>query len=167
MLRIIFDTNIYSFIAEDKNVKEITARIKNNKELRVYGYRLIKEEIKNIPKTREYETHKYRTLLINLYSDLIKEQYSESPNITKLAELYYKEFQKLGGKRSFQDLKVDFGIVACATIHHLDLIVSGDEKTLKGNIALEAYKNVNIRNKLRTPNFYNFEDLKKAIGLSL
>ena len=167
MLRLILDTNIYSFIAEDKKVKEITTRMKDNRDLKVYGYKLIKEEIKSIPKKKQFQDHKYRTLLINLYNNLIKEQYNESSNITKLAELYYKEFQKLSGKRSFNDLRVDFEIVACATIHNLDVIVSSDEKTLKGNIALQAYKNVNVRNKLRMPTFYNFEDLKKAIGLSL
>ena len=167
MLRLMLDTNIYSFIAEDKNVKEIVVKIKDDKDLKVYGYKLIKEEIKNIPKNRKFQNHKYRTLLINLYNDLIKEQYNESPNITKLTELYYEEFKKLGGKRSFNDLRIDFEIVACATIHNLDVIASDDEKTLKGNISLQAYKNVNIRNKLRIPSFYNFVDLKKAIGLSL
>ena len=169
MLRIILDTNIYSTIAKDKNSKEITERIKNIKDLKIYSYRPIKEEIKSIPKTLRYDGHKLRTLLINLYFDLIKEQYPESSAIKKLAELYYKEFKfkKLGGKRSFDDLRIDFEIVACAAIHKLDLITSEDEKTLKGSIALEAYKNVSLRNRLKPPNFYNYNDLKKKIiGLS-
>ena len=167
MLRVILDTNIYSFIVKDKNTKEITEKIKNNKELKIYGYKLIKEEIKNTPKSRKYEDRKYRTLLINLYFSLIKEQYSELPNIKGLAEDYYKEFKRLGGNRSFEDIRIDFEIVACATIHNLDLIISDDEKTLKGDVALEAYKNVNLKNKMKTPNFYNYEDLKKIIGLSV
>ena len=166
MLRIIFDTNIYSFIAKDNNGKEIAIRIKNNKDLRIYGYRLIKDEIKEIPKGLKHDGQRLRTYLINLYFDLIKEQYPELPRIKKLAEVYYTEFKKLGGKRSFHDLGVDFEIVACATIHNLDLVVSNDNKTLRGAISLNAYKNVNLRNKLKTPNFYNLEDLKKVIGMS-
>ena len=163
MLRLIFDTNIYSTIAKNKNSKEIARKIKENNNLKIYGYKLIKEEIKETPKNLAYEGRKLRTLLINLYFQLIKEQYPESQNIKKLAEIYYKEFKKLGGKRSFNDLKNDFKIVACASIHKLDLIVSEDEKTLKGNIALKTYEEVNSRNSLRTPYFYSYKDLKKKI----
>ena len=163
MLRLILDTNIYSSIAKDKDSKEIARKIKGNNNLKIYGYKSIKNEIKEIPKSLKYGNQKYRTLLINLYFDLIKEQYPESQNIKKLAEIYYKEFKKLGGKRSFNDLKNDFEIVACASIHKLDLIISEDEKTLKGNIALKSYKEVNFRNLLRTPEFYNYESLKKII----
>jgi|SRR3989344_4198216 len=167
MLRLIFDTNVYSSIAKDKNFNKIVEKIKDEKEIRIYGYKVIKEEIKDIPKSIKYENHKLRTFLINLYYDIIKEQYPETSNIKKLTEIYYKEFKKLGGKRSFTDLKIDFEIVACASIHKLDLIISGDEKTLKGNIALKAYNEVNLRNLLRTPYFYSYEDLKKKIiGLS-
>ena len=163
MLRLIFDTNIYSNIAKDKNFNKIVEKIKSEKEIKIYGYKIIKEEIKEIPKSIKYEKHKLRTFLINLYFDLIKKQYPESQDIKKLAEIYHKEFKKLGGKRSFNDLKIDFEIVACASIHKLDLIVSEDEKTLKGNIALKVYKEVNLRNRLRTPYFYGYKDLKKII----
>ena len=163
MLRLIFDTNIYSSIAKDKDINKIVEKIKDEKEIKVYGYKIIKDEIKDIPKSIKYEKHKLRTFLINLYYDIIKEQYPESQNIKRLAEIYYKEFKKLGGKRSFNDLKNDFKIVACASIHKLDLIVSEDEKTLKGNIALKTYEEVNSRNSLRTPYFYSYKDLKKKI----
>ena len=163
MLRLILDTNIYSSIAKDKDSKEIARKIKENNNLKIYGYKSIKNEIKEIPKSLKYGNQKYRTLLINLYFDLIKEQYPESQNIKKLAEIYYKEFKKLGGKRSFNDLKTDFEIVACASIHKLDLIIYDDEKTLKGNIAIKVYREVNLRNLLRTPAFYSYEDLKKII----
>ena len=167
MLRLIFDTNIYSAIAKDKDFNKIVEKIKGEKEIKIYCYKTIKAEIKEIPKYIIYENHKLRTFLINLYYDIIKEQYPESQSIKRLAEIYYKEFKKLGGKRSFNDLKTDFEIVACASIHKLDLIISGDEKTLKGNIALKAYNEVNLRNLLRTPYFYSYEDLKKKIiGLS-
>ncbi len=167
MLRLIFDTNIFSFIAKDRDFNKIVEKIKSEKDIKVYGYKVIKDEIKDIPKSRIYENHKLRTFLINLYFDLIKEQYPESQNIKNLAEIYYKEFKKLGGKRSFSDLKTDFEIVACASIHKLDLIISEDEKTLKGSIAIKVYRDVNLRNLLKTPDFYSYNDLKKKIiGLS-
>ena len=96
MLRLIFDTNVYSSIAKDKNFNKIVEKIKDEKEIRIYGYKVIKEEIKDIPKSIKYENHKLRTFLINLYYDIIKEQYPESQSIKRLAEIYYKEFKKLG-----------------------------------------------------------------------
>ena len=51
MLRLIFDTNIYSNIAKDKNFNKIVEKIKSEKEIKIYGYKLIKDEIKEIPKS--------------------------------------------------------------------------------------------------------------------
>ncbi len=163
MLRIILDTNIYGFLIKEKNIDDLNKKLKENKDLKIFGYKVIKEELRDVPKKQKLGDHKLRTLLINLYSDLIKEQYGRSTEIKKLAEEYYKEFKRLGGKRAFGDLKNDFEIVACASIHDLDIIISDDEKTLKGRIALRCYENINLKNHLKVPNFYGYEDLKKKI----
>ena len=50
-------------------------------------------------------------------------------------------------------------VVACATINNLDIVYSQDKKTLLNKHALKAYKHINIKENLRTPNFLKYDDL--------
>ncbi len=63
----------------------------------------------------------------------------------------------MGKKKIFNDFK----IVACATLKNFDLIVSDDERTMKSQKAMEAYKTVNLEINRRNPTFYSYKNLKR------
>jgi len=48
----------------------------------------------------------------------------------------------------------------------LEIVDSGDVKTLGGKLAKKAYRHINIKESLRTPNFFKYEELlQKFRGL--
>jgi len=51
MLRVIFDTNIYGKLIEEEKFKEIATKIKNDSEFKVYGFPVIRKELRDTPKT--------------------------------------------------------------------------------------------------------------------
>ena len=50
-------------------------------------------------------------------------------------------------------------IVACASFYGLDIVYSADNRTLLGKASLKAYKHINIKENLRTPDFLKYQDL--------
>lgn len=57
----------------------------------------------------------------------------------------------------------DFKIVACATIHNVDVLVSNDNKTMLSTVSKRAYTSVNGIRRLITPDFIDFEGFKKIL----
>ena len=94
MLRVIFDTNIYGFLLKEKDASEIERKIIEDKEFIVYGYKLIRKEIRDIPKVTKL-SKKTRTLLLSLYDRLTGNHFLEhSIMITNLAKKYYDYYKK-------------------------------------------------------------------------
>ncbi|MFO8016208.1 MAG: hypothetical protein R6U32_03830 [Candidatus Woesearchaeota archaeon] len=58
-------------------------------------------------------------------------------------------------------MRVDLMIVACASFNGLDIVYSADNKTILSKPAIKAYKHINSRENIRTPDFLNFNDLVK------
>jgi len=50
-------------------------------------------------------------------------------------------------------------IVACASLNKLDIVYSADNKTLLSKQALKAYKHIHIKESLKLPTFFTYEDL--------
>ena len=50
-------------------------------------------------------------------------------------------------------------IVACASIHGLDIIYSADSKTMSNKTAIKTYNHVNLKEYYRTPHFLKYEEL--------
>ena len=100
-----------------------------------------------------------------MYDNITGKHFLEnSIKITTLARRYYDNYRSLGGIYGWDtSIKVDFMIVACASFHGLDVVYSGDNRTLLGKHALKAYKHINLKENLRTPNFLKYEDLLQKL----
>ncbi len=160
MLRVIFDTNIYGLLLKEKDADELENKIITDKEFIVYGYRPIRQEIRDIPKVTKL-SRKTRILLLILYDKITRGHFLEnSIKITDLARKYYDCYRNLGGIYGWDtSIRIDFMIVACASFNGLDIVYSADERTMLGKNALKAYKHINLKENLRTPNFLLYNDL--------
>ena len=154
MLRVIFDTNIYGFLIKEKDDKEIEKKIINDKNFLVYDYKPIRKEIRDIPKVTKL-SKRTRILLLNLYDNITGDHFlKNSIKISSLAKKYYDYYRKLGGIYGWDtSIKIDFMIVSCASFYGIDLVYSGDNKTLLGKHTLKAYKHINLKENKRTPEF--------------
>lgn len=167
MLRVIFDTNIYGHLVKEPDWRNIEEKIKEDKDFIVYNYPLIRKEIRNIP-TDNKLSKRARVLLLSLYDSITGKHFLEhSIAITNLAKKYYNSYCNLGGIYNWEtNIQVDFMIVACASFNGLDVVYSGDIKTLGGKIAKKSYRHINIKESLRTPDFFKYEELlQKFRGL--
>lgn len=167
MLRVLFDTNIFGHLLDEPDAGEIEDEIIAEKDFIVYDYRPIRKEIRDIPTTSPL-SKRTRNLLLVMY-DRITGSHSlkNSERVLNLAQQYHGHYQKLGGIYGWHtSIKVDFMIVACASLHGLDLVYSNDNKTLLSDKAQEAYDHISLKENLRTPKFLRYEDLlKKFRGL--
>lgn len=168
MKRVLFDTNIYEFILRYLDEAYIR-KVVEGKIVLVYGNSIIRKELRNIPKGKKEivgkELKNLRITLLSLY-DLItsKHSYEITEDMKNLAERYFVVYKTLGGLRQKADVIKDFVIVACATIHGLDIVVSEDNKTMRSKEAVEAYEAVNNLECRRTPDFIGFEKFKRMLG---
>ena len=167
MLRVIFDTNIYGNLLEEKDGAKIEERIQQEKDFIVYGFKPIRQEIRDIRPVTKL-SRKTRIVLLELYDKITGNHFLQnSIKITSLARKYYDYYRNLGGIYGWDtSIRIDFMIVACASFHGLDIVYSADDKTLLGKHALKAYNHINMKENLRTPHFLRYEDLlKKFRGL--
>ena len=129
----------------------------------IYGFKPVRKELRNTPKTSKLGRLSQRNLLLNLYDDLTKGRYlRDSIKINKLALKFYNTYRELGGIRNWNstNIDVDFTIVACASIYRLDVVISDDSRTLLNKSARKAYKHVTFKESLWHPNFWKYSELK-------
>ncbi len=147
--KVMADTNVYQKLLEG-NMNRIERLVEDGK-LVVFGCKIIRDELRNIPTDYTFDGKSLRNLLITTYDRLVGERsFPVGSEMEALAEEYYNEYR---GNISKKDILSDFKIVATATIHRLDIIVSEDERTLKSRHALVAYQKVNTRKMYTTPRF--------------
>jgi hypothetical protein len=160
MLRVIFDTNIYGRLAIEPDGKKIEDRILSEKDFIVYGYSPIRKELRKIPKTTKL-SRRNRILLLNLYDKITDNHLlPSSTKVNHLAKKYFDYYHQSGGGYAWHSsIKYDFMIVACASIHGLDIIYSADNKTMTNKTALKSYDHINLRAYYRTPRFLKYEKL--------
>lgn len=164
MLRVILDTNVYGHLLREEDTKELQKHLMKSEDLIIYGYKPIRSEIRAIRKVTKM-SKRTRNSLLTLYDNLTKGRYLDnSQEIMALAKRYHDHYKGRGGTYAWHtSIKVDFMIVACASLHGLDIIYSGDNKTLRGRTTREAYKHVNHEEDLRTPTLQGYEDLLQKI----
>ena len=63
---------------------------------------------------------------------------------------------------SEEDLKVDFEIIAVASLKEVDIVVSADKRTMLSKLANETYDLVNKTNGLRTPKLVDYFEFKEV-----
>ena len=162
--RIILDTSVYGRLIEDidvvpKIVKGIPERFV------IYGNRLIRNELRAVAKKERIGAESKRKLVLSIY-DLFVRKDNHILKITDLVELianrYYGEYNKLKGGCGYDDIINDFKIIACASLHKLDIVVSHDTKSMLGIKAIKAYEKVNKDYQMRTPEFIPYQKFKEA-----
>lgn len=164
MKRALLDTNIYGLIVEKKEEEEFRTLV-NRAQVIIYGCSVIRKELRDTPKNKRMLTEKgtknFRILLLSLYYAVTKNhELLIDKKTQELANKYLKKFSEITGQTALDHLKIDFLLVACATLNNLDLIVSEDHKTLLSTDAKRAYHFVNGSEGLHVPPLFTYEDLK-------
>jgi hypothetical protein len=164
MLRVIFDTNVYGKLILEEGAALIKNLILEDPEFVIYGFRPIRNELRDTPRGEHLGRLSKRNLLLALYDALTKGRYlKESIRVNQIALKFYNAYRQFGGIRSWREtnISVDFTIVACASIYSLDIVVSDDSSTLLSKPAIKAYKHVTAKEAICHPSFWKYSDLKK------
>lgn len=167
MRRILLDTNIYGLIVEKQEREDFLELISKTKVI-IYGCSIVRKELRNTPKKIVILTadglRKVRNLLLELYDAVTGEHsFIVDEETERLADKYLKQFTKLTGQTVVVHLKIDFTLVACATLKNLDLIVSEDHKTLLSPKAIASYQLVNAEEGLKLPPIMRYAQLKTVL----
>ena len=170
----ILDTNVYGELIVEKEMSEIISKIKKDDSLYIYGVDIIEQELHDVPSDKKIKGDFFRDAVLNLYKSLIKEEiilspiskYLTSEYIKKYSELkksgkYFKIINNKELKRKEEDLKVDFEIIAIASLKGVDIVVSADERTMLSGLSTETYDIVNKINGLVTPNLIDYFEFRK------
>jgi len=155
MRRIMFDTNVYGvLIKEPEAIVRIASHTPND--FVVYGTPVIRNELRALSKEAKLDQKSKRVLLLNVYDSFIRKE-NHNLKITDIIEIiaqdYFIEYKKAGGALSLIEMINDLRIVACAAVHHLDIAISEDQKSMLSLHSLRAYTLVNKKNQLRNPEF--------------
>lgn len=162
--RILLDTNIYGFIAKDIERIKIVDSIIGNTNTIVYGNKIIRNELRDIPGKLKSEGKNVRIDILNLYDSIVKNHNLELiDELNEIADSYYRAYREFGGSKSKESIITDFNIVACASFYNMDIVVSSDEKSMTTENALRAYKLVNSILKKRTPEFIDYIKLRNYL----
>lgn len=157
MKRILSDTNIYELILKEFEIEQLR-KAKEKRPVIFYGVDIIRKELRSIPKGRREtvrnELVKLRNALLSIYDILVDNHvYKTDTKTSRIAEDYYIAYAVLKGKAPKDEIINDFKIVATASLHNIDILVSEDNKTMLAEKSLKAYNSVNDVHKLRSPNF--------------
>ena len=70
-LRVLFDTNVYELLYE-KYLPRID-KLLESQQITIYGCKIIRDELRGIPKTAIREKRNFRNLLLSTYDHLVKD----------------------------------------------------------------------------------------------
>lgn len=174
----ILDSNVYGELAVDAAGAKIIKNVKEDKNLYVYGLDVIRKELMAVPAALVDHGEQIRDAILVVYRAIVDEELSLPPLAAYLASKYFEEFCRLrqlsrykrvvGTKalaklRKFteDDLCVDFQIVAAASLIGADIVVSMDARTILSPVAVDAYGEVNARNRLRTPALVKYSEFRE------
>jgi len=170
----ILDTNVYGEILIEKDSSKIIKKIERDKSLCIYGIDLIEHELHDVPTDKKIKGKIFRDIVLSTYKSLIDAELMFSPIAKYLASQYYKKYVELRKSGKYYkivedkelkydegDLKVDFEIIAVASLKRVDVVVSADKRTMLSKIATETYSIVNKLNGLRTPELVDYFKFRK------
>jgi len=171
---IILDTNVYGELLVEKKSEELIEKINQDKSICIYGIDIIEKELKDTPEEIKYQNKILKDAVLSIYKTLVNKELRLFPVAQYLATEYYKRFDELRNSSRYsktiapkikkykeEDLKVDFQIIAVASIKNIDIVVSTDKRTILSEIAEDTYKKVNNENNLRTPILVKYSDFRK------
>src|SRR5947208_16566795 len=120
MIHVLFDTNIYGLLIADPHIVELADNIAQDKSLMIHNFRLIRNELRHIPK------------ILPLYNRLVTNRMiEETKDVNDLAAAYFERYKANGGKQGKRRIMNDFKIVACASLKRFDFIFTEDRKTMQ------------------------------------
>src|SRR3989338_3763349 len=168
MKRVLLDTNIYEHLLKGINREILEKHISQNQVI-FYGMDVIRKELRAIPKKRKETVggaaKNLRNALLGLYDTLVgKHHLMAMAQMEEMASKYYLLYNSFGGKALKHEIIADFTIIACASLHELDIVFSEDSKTMISGEAVKSYHAVNLILGFKTPSFYRFRELKKMLG---
>ncbi len=165
MKRVLLDTNIYGEMAVDKDLFKLRQAYKIKRIAVVYGFPLIRKELKATPRTKSYHGGNLRIAMLSLYDEFIAyhKLRVDEEKLHSIALKYYEMYMKLGGNKSKDVLLKDFIIVACASQNNMDIVVSNDDASMLSELSLKAYQLVNKILELTNPNFIGYEEFKTML----
>ena len=171
---LILDTNVYGELLIESKSQEIIKKIEDDNKIYLYGIDIIEKELEESPIDVKYKGKILQEAILSIYNVLIDEELKLFPVAVYLAAEYYKKFDQLRKSGKYynlisskvkkyteQDLKVDFQIIAVASIKGVDIVVSTDKRTILSGISEDTYDIVNKENGLKTPNLVKYSDFKK------
>src|SRR3989344_1483375 len=113
MKRIILDTNIYGVLSADSERLEIMEKLKVSNKIIVYGFKIIRSELRDTSNSKKVGNRNLRIYLLNLYDSIIEEHILEFNNdISNIAENYFKAYREFGGNKPKDTILNDFIIVS-------------------------------------------------------
>lgn len=166
--KILLDTSVYGKLVEDNFMVPLLLEKKKSNELIFYGLSIIRNELRAIPKTlfNKAKDKKIRMYSLLFYDNLItKNNHNLKMNffIDKLSSWYFQEYKRIGGSFGKNEMKIDFLIVACATLYHLDILVSDDKRTMLSDAAIKAYSIVNKEQGFQNPVYLHYDAFREKI----
>jgi len=171
---IILDTNVYGELLIEKKSEELIEKINQDKSICIYGIDIIEKELRDTPTEIKYQNKALKEAVLSIYRALVDKELKLFPVAQYLASEYYKKFDELRNSSKYsktivnkiqkydeEDLKIDFQIIAVASIKNIDIVVSADKRTILSEIAEDTYRKVNNENNLSTPNLVKYSDFRK------
>ncbi|MFH0955379.1 MAG: PIN domain-containing protein [Candidatus Micrarchaeota archaeon] len=159
-VRVLLDTTIFGELALETSVDFIKCISSSNK-LIVYGCSVTRKELRATPKNYKSGGKNFRNALLRSYDSLVRGHGLEVTSVIVALADEYARFYK--GSISKYKLRNDFLIVACASIHRLDVLVSEDNHSMFSTKALESYNKANQQNGFSTPKFWSLAQLKRFV----
>ncbi len=170
----ILDTNVYGELLIEKDSSKIIKKIERDKTLYIYGIDIIEHELCDVPTDKKIKGDIFRNIALSAYRSLIDNELALSPVAKYLASRYHKKYVELRKSGKYykivkekelkyneRDLKIDFEIIAVASLKGVDVVVSADKRTMLSKLATETYNIVNKLNGLRTPKLVDYFEFRK------
>lgn len=166
MKRLLLDTNIYGEMVVDKELEELKVGHNLNKNnLLIYGFSIIRKELRDTPKTKNHLGRNLRVALLSLYDEFVGNHFLDinEEALMELAQKYYDTYKEFGGGYPENVLIKDYLIVACASQKGMDIVVSNDDASMLSELSLKAYNLVNETLQLKKPQFIDYVQFKNLL----
>ena len=161
--RLLPDSNIYGLLMADQELHKMHQKLEeNNSMICIYGFDVIRKELKKAPR-KVIQGVNIQASLLHAYESFVKKEYVSSQKFEELAGEYYKTYSSLGGNFPKEKLLNDFLIVACASVKSINIVVSEDNATMCSELSKKAYTMVNKARSIPLPLFIGYKEFKIAI----
>ncbi len=121
--RFLFDTNIMDYWRKRLKFVKSQKKIQKKKKIVIYGAKVIRGELRKLPKASRPEGKRSRLVLLQLYDKVIKKQLITTDLAISLTKKYFNEYRKPGGIHNYNRFKNDFLIVALSSLYALCILL--------------------------------------------